>query len=903
MKDRCAREILVKLREFPAALDAASLDASGRVTALRPALPLRERSAELAKVIVLETVSGQAARDVCAALQHDSRIEWAELRPERTTDILQAERTTRLPLDAPPNDPYYGEQWWLDQIEAPAAWDVVAPDASILVAIVDDGVNFNLDELAGARWENAAERDGVSGVDDDGNGYTDDLFGYDFIELDGDPLPAPLDGFNSHGTHVAGIAAAARNNRLGIAGVAGGARVMGVRVGQGGSIPYGFEGVYYACVNGARVINCSWGGSTESAYEREVMRYVRARGCVVVASAGNNGSSVPRYPAAIEGVLSVAATTAANTAAAFTNYGPWVKIAAPGVHILSVIFDGSYAAWQGTSMAAPVVTAVCGMLIKRFPDWTSEQVLTAICTSADPIDTVNDTLPGWLGLGRVNAYRAVSNFEIPVGVRLTDVRFHENIGDGDNRIEADEVALLDVELSNEHGRLNGLHGTVTSLDGNITISPAELVYPPIVEAGRYWSEILDPRVHMSSAVTRGAVLPLAVEWADGTGRIVGRGTTTVLLDTTFVTIETSALRFGLGEQGALGYFDYVRGIPLGPGLALTAGPSNALYHGSIFVAADGRIADNFYGDSTGSRFDWSALPGAYAERFTSDRAPIAVRSSFDDRAMPEQDRVGAEVTSELFAWPDIPDGMILEITVTNRGSSIWSTAQAGVMLDWDIGPSSRNLGSYSANDGILEAHSTLSWLPYVGVAGLSGELETAYEVSNRDEFESGGFRDARLVEILGAGVGGFSSTARDLSHIAGLTLPTLPPAASATVRMALLTGQSAANLANVLDQLRTRSGDIRKSPDETVHLARKSVTVAPNPLGSGQPLEIRGLDDASSELRLYNVLGQEVARLVLPHATKLNIPASDLQHLAPGLLFYHLEQPGRIATGKLLYLP
>ncbi len=903
LEQQAGREVVVKLRAGPQRLDNADFPLSEKIVKVKQALPTSERAGELLKIVSLEMQTNADAQEMVRALRGSGMVEWAEVRQMRFNDARGEKRSARDALDAPPNDPYYSLQWYLDQIEAPAAWDLVEPDASIVLAVVDDGVNFALPDLQDARWENSSEVNGQAGVDDDNNGFVDDLYGYDFMDGDGDPVPFPLDGLNSHGTHITGIAAATRNNRIGIAGVAGGAKVMSVRVGQSGSIPYGYEGVYYACQNGARVINCSWGGGSESAYEREIVDYVRSQGCVVVVSAGNNGNSIPRYPAAIEGVLSVAATTAANTGAHFTSHGPWVKISAPGVHIFSTLADGTYSAWQGTSMAAPVVTAVCGMIFKKYPTWTSDQVITAICNSADPIDALNDTLPGQLGLGRVNAYRALSNHELPQGVRLASILFHETVGDGDNRIEAIEQAFLDIELANEHGELLGVSGTVVSLLDSIIVSPIELSYPAVLGHGVWLSANAEPRIRMPEVIDRGAVLPIAIDWRDGLGRIIGRATTTVLLDTTFATIETSALEFALGEQGALGYFDYVRNIPVGPGLALKSHLSNALYHGSIFIGDDNKVIDNYYGDPTGSRFDWTALDSVYARPQAVAPAPVAVSSRFDDRRLNDEDRVGAEVAATLLSWPEIPHGFGLDLTVVNRSEVDWIGGYCGMMMDWDLGPASRNFGGYDENSGILYVRSELVSLPMVGIAGLHEPLVTAFEISNRDEFHSGAFSDARVWEILTSGIGGFLAAPRDISHIAGLSLPDLSAGDSTERRFAIVTGNSINDMQATLNAIRFQLGLETASTSSELEASVKKPTVTPNPVKNGQALVIRGVTEGDATIALFNILGQQVATLKAQADAHGRLAFSPPSAVAPGLLLYRLEHAGGLSTGKLLYLP
>ena len=204
-------------------------------------------------------------------------------------------------------------QWGLHAIEAEAAWNITRGDPSVVIAVVDMGSGFRASGIdARPMAERTRKLSGVAGVDDDGNGFVDDSYGYDFMDLDGDPAPFPLERAQSHGTHVAGIAAAARNNGQGIAGIAPDCRIMGVRAGQSGNIAYAFEGVYYASRSGARVINCSWGGDaspltsgTSFAMRSTTGRWWSHPPATIIAAA-------PHYPAGIEGVLSVAATKSAT---------------------------------------------------------------------------------------------------------------------------------------------------------------------------------------------------------------------------------------------------------------------------------------------------------------------------------------------------------------------------------------------------------------------------------------------------------------------------------------------------------------------------------------------------------------------------------------------------------------
>jgi subtilisin family serine protease len=334
-----------------------------------------------------------------------------------TTYLPFVTHAFELRLD--PDDPSYlaGYQWGLETVRAPAAWYTTHADG-VVVAIVDSGVDLSHPDLSGVLWTNADEVAG-NGIDDDGNGYVDDVHGYDFT--DSDPTPADANG---HGTHVAGIATAATNNGVGIAGTGWGATIMPVRVldaqGQGGAWDV-MNGIYYATDNGARVINLSLGGySNGCSYMEDAIDYAHAHGVLVVAAAGNDGNadwfdpSDPGnwfYPAACDGVLGVAATDWSDAHAAFSNYGSWVDVAAPGVGIYSTYWRldlaGVYAQMSGTSMATPFVSGVAALVRAWYPSLGWEETATAIENGAEDLGA-----PGWdpyYGAGRLEAPGALAS--------------------------------------------------------------------------------------------------------------------------------------------------------------------------------------------------------------------------------------------------------------------------------------------------------------------------------------------------------------------------------------------------------------------------------------------------------------------------------------------------------------
>lgn len=312
---------------------------------------------------------------------------------------------------ATPND-LHVNQWHLKKIFAEQSWDIQVGVSNIKIAIVDDAIDINHPDLKNVIYVNSSETAG-NGIDDDGNGYVDDVYGWNANYKIGNPNPPFNDRSDfTHGTHCAGIAAAQTNNNLGIASIGYNISIIPVACFDStapGRVVGGYEGIVYAADAGAKVISLSWGGSVYSSTGQIVIDYAVNKGIVICAAAGNANVSNKMYPAAFNGVIAIAASDNTDKKASFSNYGNWIDISAPGVDIWSSVtgFSYLYDYLSGTSMACPLTAGLCALMLSKNKMLTPAEIEQCLKSSADNINSVNPSYNNQLGAGRINAQKAL----------------------------------------------------------------------------------------------------------------------------------------------------------------------------------------------------------------------------------------------------------------------------------------------------------------------------------------------------------------------------------------------------------------------------------------------------------------------------------------------------------------
>ncbi|MCI0514599.1 S8 family serine peptidase, partial [candidate division KSB1 bacterium] len=340
------------------------------------------------------------------------------------SEVVYASPNQVYHIDAVPNDPDFEKQWGLTTIQTPAAWEITTGNPAVLVGIIDTGIDYQHEDLHANIWINPGEdlnRNGqieagdYNGIDDDGNGFVDDLQGWDFTDApfypdNGDYLGwdnDPLDE-NGHGTAVAGIIAATGNNGRGIIGIAPDCRLLNLKAGTARGLLEEDDvatALLYAVAMGARIINMSFGDAVASPLLHDVMIYAHEMNCILIASAGNSATDAIHYPSGFAETIAVGALTTNLQLASYSNFGATIDLVAPGVNIWTTRLKNKYENFGGTSAAAPFVAGVAALVLSHRPALSNQEVRSCLQISA-----VDLGVPGWdafYGAGRLDAFRAL----------------------------------------------------------------------------------------------------------------------------------------------------------------------------------------------------------------------------------------------------------------------------------------------------------------------------------------------------------------------------------------------------------------------------------------------------------------------------------------------------------------
>ncbi len=842
---------------------------------------------------------------VASAFAKNKFVEWAE--PDYYGDLA----------GFVPNDSLYSEQWYLKKIDMENAWEIEQGADDLVVAVVDNGLSVQHPELLGHLWQNPNEI--ADGVDNDGNGLIDDIYGWDFGNNDNG---IEHDGDSYHGTQVAGLIGAATNNNVGIASVGFNLKIMGLKITDLQSyteviMSAGYRAIVYAADNGADVINCSWGNYQFSHLGAEAVDYAIEHGAVVVAAAGNDGENEIFYPAKYGGALSVGATDSTDAKWDASNFGYYVDLMAPGENIISLSGENGYATASGTSLATPLVSGTAALVKNHFPDLSPAQVAERIRVSADDIYSANSSDYAYLlGAGRLNAYAALTNVGMK-SVRASAFNFTDN---HDNVFVANDTIFFSATFDNILSDCVNLQITISTDDPYLAIDMGNLNIGAVASGSSFSNGQTPFVLRVASNVPQNHKAYLRINYEDG--EYSDFQWTEVLLNPTYSDMNINNLDLTITSTGTLGFTDYPYNSH-GNGLTyMNDGKIRFFEAGFLYGASETQVMDALHITQFSSVSNdfvsvipfHSATPGEVADQegaFTIN----------DDGAGTSKLGITTIMNSYAYSDEENRDYVILSYTLVNTTDVALEGVFAGLYFDWDLDEDDYEddyaLYDESGNFGYAYDNGLNTISTYQGVALIS---DSAYNFwANTNDGSNGGinveqFTDDKKWTMLSSGLTHTEAGPSDISFVVSGGPYSIPADSSVTVAFAIAISPSLDELRNAIDAARTKFAEIPTDVENEFVAPTQFVLEQnyPNPFNPTTTISYSiplkdGVETSRQgvtvSLQVFNSIGQKVATLVNRAQAAGNYTVQfDANDLPSGVYFYTLRAGNFVATKKMILM-
>ncbi|MCL2328779.1 MAG: S8 family serine peptidase [Bacteroidetes bacterium] len=693
-----------------------------------------------------------------------------------------------------PNDTYVtaNSQWFMETIQLFEAWDVPDGQGSpdVVIGIVDSGTEIEHEDLIKQIAVNTA--DPINGIDDDGDGYVDNFYGWDFGMDDNDPRP---DGIE-HGTYVTGLASAEVNNEKGIAGTGFRCRYLPVKIAdKAGNLVRSYEGVMYAALQGCKVINCSWGGAGNySEFAREVVQFVTFNcNALVVAAAGNSGNNGVFYPASYPFALSVAGSVQGDLKWPSSNYNYFVDVSSPTTGYVSTRVGNRYGnPGGGTSYAAPIVSGVAGLIQAKFPHYTAMQVGEQLRVNADDIYHIgtNANYRDQLGNGRVNALNALTNTSKP-SIRIDSFAMR-NVNAYKYTFERGDTLEVDLFCTNY----------LAALPNAVTLT---------LNGGSYFLGLNTVTIEtLETLETKKCTFRFRINqtFSTGSGYHFKLGISSKLYsDFEYITLWFNPLNydFEFGNfkatataNGTIGVYNVLK--PSGNGLRYKE-QTNMIYDAGLLLALN---------DST------TAAPVRYNYDYTTIQNPRILKSDSVHLLVESKYKaaqLGLDIDQYIYGWNGV-DALIHEYRITNTSNILRKNIRAGVFADWIIGFQRYNMVRYidslqcAVISGVDEGGFLVGVMPlHYHESGLFAYDTTSLkipEIPSQDSLSSQGIWKLLTSTKTTAGIGFDDESDGNVNTSSWCMIGSMEPQQIDTVRYAIIAGKTFNEILNTASLLHQR---------------------------------------------------------------------------------------------------
>jgi serine protease len=799
-----------------------------------------------------------------------------------STGIMMYAEVKYLPkVEYIPSDPSASSQYHLAKIDAYTAWDVHKGDTNTVIGIIDTGTDLDHPDLAANLKINYA--DPVNGVDDDNDGYVDNFQGWDLGENDN----IPETNANSHGSHVAGCAAAVTDNGIGVASPGFYCKYLPVKIANAsGSLTQAYEGIVYAADHGCQIINNSWGGEGGSSFGQNTVDYATFnKNSLVICAAGNNSSSTFFYPAAYNNVLCIAATGATDAKAGFSNYGAYVDVCAPGNNILAAQSNNTYASQSGTSMASPVAAGCAAVVKSYFPAYNALQVGEQLRVTADNIYGVtgNSGFQNMLGTGRINFLNALT-LTSP-SVRMSNRVIVDN---NDNILVANDTMRITGNFTNYLDPTTNLLATLTVISPYVTIIDGTTTLGAIPTLG-VTNNNPDPfTVRINPNAPKNVLVTFKVTYQDGTYNdfeifqvIINVDYLNITINDVFTTNSSKGRLCynGTGQTEGLG-FDY-------------NSQGTVTYENGLMIGTSNSVSDNVRGAS-GTDDDFLPVvsiqkndPGVWSDFDTYGR--------FNDNS--NGTPLGLLVNYRSMSWSSTPFSKfhIFEYNIRNNGNNTLNNLYAGIFSDWDIQTFANNkadedvalkMGYVWCTDanGLYAGTKVLTPGPFKhyaidNITGGGGGLDLSNGFDNAEKYTS---LSTNRATAGGAGTG------NDVIDIVSTGPFTLAPGDSVVVAFALIAGSEINDLTASAAQAQIKY-NLVTSIAENNPSGIFTANAYPNPSNGFITIPLYLQNSGTLTIEVYDSMGKLISSTLLGNRNSGEQQIQmDLSTLSSGLYHYRL---------------
>ncbi|OGU56911.1 MAG: hypothetical protein A2X64_02680 [Ignavibacteria bacterium GWF2_33_9] len=864
---------------------------------------LSNSCSNLSRIFILKYQSDIPKKKIIDYLQSTKQFEYVEEIPERHLFLI-------------PNDSLFSEQYYFDLLQISEAWDSIKVKTQIIVGVVDTGVDYDHPDLNANIWNNPGETGldkygedkRFNNIDDDENGFIDDWHGWDFVSdslgEDNDPFPG-----HGHGTHVSGTIAAVINNTIGVAGMCDSIKILPIKAAQDSpfstSVENTYEGILYAAKMGAKVINCSWGGSSKSIAEQEVIKTAIELGTIICAAAGNSGIDGAFYPAAYDGVISVAATDQVDEKASFSNYNTSVDVSAPGVDIRSTTPWNTYSSWNGTSMASPIASGVTAMIRMVHPEYTPIQAGEHLKATATSVDSINPFFKGKLGRGRVNALQAVIT-SFPKSLIVRNMKITNELNS--NRFISSMKCNISVSIENVLSNINDLKIKVECVE-----NPETEFIPNIINYGAFDSNLKTELQNCFEFYLPVISMPdyqftVNLYFYDA-DTLLNQTSSSIIINPSFLDFKNNKISTTFNSRGNIAFNDYPENTQ-GIGFKYL-NSDNLLYEGSLMICRDTLLSDvarSGIQDVQNQGFQISKQL-----EYLPIMNPTLLEGSTDlEENMFLLQKIGLKVHQTIYQ-NKFPDNTIYSIyDIINLDDVIKDSVYLGLYFDWDIGISGLENQTYwdHEHQAAIVYNALVDSLPKIAITMLSNHKNNYWAIDNDGTSEDNpgvwdGFLDNEKIRLLKSGIGRDTSGTTDVSVVLSAGPIFLDRLDTARVTFALTADDTIENLNKSIINSRTFSAEANLDNSDINKPVSKSIikSIYPNPVRNNETpkmiFEIK--KDGFIQIALFDLFGRKVRTLISGnYDAGRYIYTLDYLNLPIGAYFIRLENKSATTTYPII---